>query len=106
MFKGSDWEEKFLIPVYKHFGKNFFLEVQAHVDSAQAIYNKMILDVHEKYEIPLIHANDSHYIYPKEAEYRSMYIKAKGMKYGDEDNFILDYPSVNTIVQRYLKQGC
>lgn len=105
MFKGSDWEEKFLIPVYKHFGKNFFLEVQAHVDSAQAIYNKMILDVHEKYGMPLIHANDSHYIYPKEAEYRSMYIKAKGMKYGDEDNFILDYPSVNTIVQRYLKQG-
>lgn len=105
MFKGSDWEEKFLIPVYKYFGKNFFLEVQAHVDSAQAIYNKMILDVHEKYGIPLIHANDSHYIYPKEAEYRSMYIKAKGMKYGDEDNFILDYPSVNTIVQRYLKQG-
>ena len=31
MFK-DEWEEKFLKPIYSHFGKNFYLEIQSHVD--------------------------------------------------------------------------
>lgn len=34
-----------------------------------------------------------------------MYLKAKGIVYEDESNFILDYPSVPTIVRRYKQQG-
>ena len=105
LFKGTDWEEKFLKPVLNHFKDHFFLEVQAHPDDVQRRHNKLILLMHEKYDIPLIHANDSHYIYEQDAIYRDMYLKAKGIVYEDESNFILDYPSVPTIVRRYKQQG-
>lgn len=105
MFKGENWEESFLIPVYKHFGKNFYLEVQNHNEYVQINHNKMLLKVKEKYNIGLIHANDSHYIKQEDAEYRDLFLNAKGMHYEDESNFILDYPDSDTIVERYRIQG-
>ena len=104
MFK-EDWEDKFLIPVKNHFKKNFFLEVQAHVDAKQTEYNKKILNVHRKYNIPLIHANDSHYIYPKDAKNRDLFLKAKGIVYEEEGGFVLDYPDSDEIYKRYAQQG-
>lgn len=105
MFKGDDWEKAFLIPVYSHFGKNFYLEVQNHNESVQIEHNKKLLKVKEKYGIQLIHANDSHYIYPEDAKYRDLFLSAKGMHYEDESNFILDYPDSDTIIERYHAQG-
>lgn len=104
MFK-EDWEEKFLKPVYNHFGKNFYLEVQSHVDKDQAEYNKKILDVHRQYNIPIIHANDSHYIRPEDAKYRDLFLKAKGIIYEEEGGFCLDYPDSDEIYRRYKQQG-
>ena len=104
MFK-EDWEEKFLKPVYKHFGSNFYLEVQSHVDHDQAEYNKKILEVHRQYGIPIIHANDSHYIYPEDAKYRDLFLKAKGIVYEEEGGFCLDYPDSDEIYRRYKQQG-
>ena len=104
MFK-EDWEEKFLKPVYNHFGKNFYLEVQSHVDKDQAEYNKKILEVHKKYNIPIIHANDSHYIRPEDAKYRDLFLKAKGIIYEEEGGFCLDYPDSDEIYRRYKQQG-
>ena len=105
MFKGDNWEERFLKPVFKHFGKNLYLEVQNHNESVQIEHNKKLLKVKEKYGIGLIHANDSHYIKPEDAKYRDLFLNAKGMYYEDESNFILDYPDSDTIVERYLTQG-
>jgi len=105
MFKGDDWEEAFLRPVYDHFGKSFYLEVQNHNEMVQINHNKMLLKVKEKYGIQLIHANDSHYIKPEDAKYRDLFLNAKGMHYEDESNFILDYPDSDTIIDRYHKQG-
>lgn len=104
MFK-EDWETKFLIPIKNHFKKNFFLEVQAHVDAKQAEYNKKILDAHRKYNVQLIHANDSHYIYPKDAKNRDLFLKAKGIVYEEEGGFVLDYPDSDEIYKRYAQQG-
>ena len=104
MFKDG-WEKKFLIPVYNHFKDNFYLEVQNHNKSIQIEHNKKLLQVKDKYGIKLIHANDSHYIYPKDAKYRDLFLKAKGIVYEDESNFILDYPDYDTVVQRYKEQG-
>jgi DNA polymerase III alpha subunit len=104
MFK-EDWEEKFLKPVHKHFGNNFYLEVQSHVDDDQAEYNKKIMEVHYKYNIPIIHANDSHYIKPTDAEYRDLFLKAKGIVYEEEGSFLLDYPDSDVIYHRYKGQG-
>lgn len=104
MFKDG-WEEKFLQPVRNHFKDNFYLEVQSHIDSYQAEYNKMIMDVHRKYNIPIIHANDSHYIYPEDAKYRDLFLKAKGIVYEEEGGFCLDYPDTDEIYRRYKQQG-
>ena len=105
MFKGESWEENFLIPVYNHFGNNLYLEVQNHNEYVQINHNKMLLKVKEKYNIGLIHANDSHYIKPEDAKYRDLFLNAKGMHYEDESNFILDYPDSDTIIERYRIQG-
>ena len=104
MFRDG-WEEKFLKPVYAHFGKNFYLETQCHPDSKQANHNKMIMEVHRKYNIPIIHANDSHYIYPEDAKYRDLFLKAKGIVYEEEGGFCLDYPDSDEIYRRYQQQG-
>jgi DNA polymerase III alpha subunit len=105
MFKGDDWEEKFLIPLYKHFGSNLYLEVQNHNAPVQIEHNKKLLEVKNKYGIQLIHANDSHYILPEDAKYRDLFLKAKGITYEDEGGFILDYPDSDTIIRRYKTQG-
>lgn len=104
MFKDG-WEERFFLPVYKHFGNNFYLEVQNHNEPIQIEHNKKLLQVKKKYGIQLIHANDSHYIYPEDAKYRDLFLKAKGIVYENESNFVLDYPDYDTIVKRYKKQG-
>ena len=108
--KGNDiidttWLDNFLLPVKQHFGKNFYLEVQSHKTPIQMTYNKMLLFMHEKYDIPLIHANDSHYIYESDSYYRDLFLKAKGIFYEEESGFILDYPDYDTILDRYRKQG-
>lgn len=104
MFKDG-WKEKFFEPVYKHFGKNFYLETQAHIHPRQIEYNKKIIQLHRELGIPIIHANDSHYIKPEDAKYRDLFLKAKGIEYAEEEGFVLDYPDSDTILYRYKKQG-
>jgi DNA polymerase III alpha subunit len=106
IFMGEDdWATKFLIPLKNHFKDNFMLEVQNHNENIQKEWNAKILEIASKYNIGLIHGNDSHYIYPEDAEKRQMFLKGKGLNYEYEDEFILDYPSYKTIVERYKKQG-
>ena len=104
MFKNG-WEENFFNPVRLHFKNNFYLEVQSHVDADQAEYNRKIMEVHRKHNIPIIHANDSHYIYPEDAKYRDLFLKAKGIVYEEEGGFCLDYPDSDEIYKRYKQQG-
>ena len=105
LFKGDNWLEEFFLPMYEHFGKSMYLEVQNHNEDIQKKHNKMILELSDKYGLGIIHANDSHYIKSEDAQYRKLFLKAKGVVYGDEDVFILDYPDEKTIIQRYREQG-
>ena len=105
LFKGDNWLEEFFLPMYEHFGKSMYLEVQNHNEDIQKKHNKMILELSDKYGLGIIHANDSHYIKSEDAQYRKLFLKAKGVVYGDEDTFILDYPDEKTIIQRYREQG-
>lgn len=101
----KSWFNNFFLPVFKHFGSNFYLEVQAHNEQNQVKHNSMILKLREKFGVKLIHANDSHYILPEDAKYRDLFLKAKGIFYEEESNFILDYPDTDTIIERYRSQG-
>lgn len=117
------WNDEDLIKRLKeHFKGNFYLEVQNHNEEAQKNANKKIIELSKKYNIKLIHANDSHYIYSEEKkewdkiiinnkEYellpanRDLFLRAKGIIYEEESNFVLDYPDYDTIVKRYKEQG-
>ena len=87
------------------FKEHFFLEVQNHNQDIQKEWNKKALYFKDKYNIGLIHGNDSHYILPEDSKYRDLFLKAKGYNYENEDNFILDYPDSDEIIKRYKKQG-
>lgn len=89
----------------EHFGENFLLEVQAHNHENQIKYNEYMVEVSNKLDIPLIHANDSHYIHPKDAKYRDLFLRAKGIFYEEEEGYILDFPDTKTIIERYREQG-
>ena len=117
------WNDEDLIKRLKeHFKGNFYLEVQNHNEEAQKNANRKIIELSKKYNIKLIHANDSHYIYPEEKKEwdkitindkkyellpanRDLFLRAKGIIYEEESNFVLDYPDYDTIVERYKKQG-
>ena len=64
-----------------------------------------MIELSNKYGNKIVHANDSHYIYPEQAKDRLSYLKGKGISYDDEDSFQLDYPDYETIVERYVEQG-
>ena len=98
-------QKDLILELHDKFKGHFFLEVQDHDADIQRNFNKMALEYRELYNIPLIHANDSHYIYPEDKEYRDLFLKGKEMFYPDEGEFILDYPDAQTIVNRYIKQG-
>lgn len=97
----DDW----IIKMKEYFGNNFYLEVQNHNEDIQKNLNKKILCLSKKYNINIIHGNDSHYINPQDYIYRELFLKAKGIIYKEETNFILDYPDVETIIERYNKQN-
>lgn len=97
--------EEWIIRMKEHFKNSFYLEVQNHNVDIQKEYNKRLLEYANEYDIQIIHANDSHYIKPEDAKYRDLFLKAKGITYEDESNFILDYPDYDTIVKRYKEQG-
>ena len=95
----------FLFPLMKYFKNNFYLEVQSHKTEKQFHHNRVILALNKEYHIPLIHANDSHYINDGDSYYRDLFLKAKGIFYEEENGFILDYPDYDTVLERYRAQG-
>lgn len=98
-------DEELILEMKKHFQQNLYLEVQDHNEEIQKKVNKRVLQLAQKHNIRIIHANDSHYIYPEDAKYRDLFLKAKGIVYEQETNFILDYPDYDEIVKRYEIQG-
>ena len=98
-------DEELIIEMKKHFKNNLFLEVQDHNEEIQKKVNRRVLQLAQKHNIRIIHANDSHYIYPEDAKYRDLFLKAKGIIYEQETNFVLDYPDYDEIIKRYEVQG-
>ena len=92
-------------PLYEHFGKNLMLEVQTHNEDIQKKINTKAIALANELKLPLIGACDSHYIYPEQAKERLELLKGKGINYGSEDNFLLDYPSYDTMCERFKEQG-
>lgn len=105
LFKTEDYIDVFVNPLKSHFGDNFMLEVQDHEHEYQESWNKKVLELSSLLDIPIIHGCDSHYIYKEDVDMRTKFLKGKGMDYGSEDEFILDYPERASIVNNYKRQG-
>lgn len=113
-------DTELLLMCQRHFGSNFYLEVQCHDEEVQKQANRKLLEFSELTGIPIIHGNDSHYCYPEDKVYREKFLRAKRGKFETnstdevkydsdnsqhDDNFMLDYPSAGEIVRRYREQG-
>lgn len=103
--RDEDAIELIFKPLVKKFGKNLFLEVQGHIETAQIEHNKICLELAKQYDIQLIAANDSHYIYPEQSKDRLEFLKGKGITRTEEDDFVLDYPDYDTMLNRFRRQG-
>ena len=97
--------EHIFFPLAKHFQENMFLEVQAHNVEIQKDINTKALALHREMGLRLVAANDSHYVEPFEREERMELLKGKHITYDDEDEFMLDFPSYETMVDRFKAQG-
>lgn len=105
LLRDDDSYNQIFLPLAKHFKDNIMLEVQTHNVDIQKQINKKCINLSEKFNLKLIAANDSHYVYPEQYKDRIEYLKGKGINYGDEDSFILDYPDRDTMVERFRIQG-
>lgn len=105
LLRDDDSYNQIFLPLAKHFKDSMMLEVQTHNVDIQKQINKKCIDLSEKFNLKLIAANDSHYVYPKQYKDRLEYLKGKGINYGDEDSFVLDYPDRDTMVDRFRIQG-
>lgn len=103
--RDEDGIKNIFLPLLEHFRDNMYLEIQSHNHPKQIEHNKKVLELSKKYDCKLISANDSHYIYPEDSKTRIEFLNGKGINYGDEDSFVLDYPSYDELIKRYKIQG-
>ena len=92
-------------PLVEHFRENVFLEVQNHNVDIQKDINRKALEFASTEGLKLIAANDSHYVEPSGRLERAELLKGKHINYGDEDEFILDFPDYDEMYRRFLLQG-
>jgi len=96
---------KILRELADHFKNNFYLEVQCHTNEKQVKYNEKIKYLHKVFKIPLIHGCDTHYISMDDGRDRDIFIRGKGIEYPDEQGFLMDYPTIDEIRERYKQQN-
>jgi len=90
--------------LFKHFGNNFYLEVQYHNTQSQREINKHILDLSKENGIKIIMGCDSHYILESERQNRTDYLASKQINYPDEMDWYMDYPDGKTAYKRFADQ--
>lgn len=98
-------DECFITTCRDHFKENFYLELHDNTNHMQVAYNRMLLEMHEKYNIPFVFATDTHYIYEEDAKWRDLLLRGKSIFYPEEEGFIMDYPTPEQVFDRFERQG-
>lgn len=93
-----------VLKLNNHF-TNFYLEVQANLTDTQKEINSHILELHNKYNIPIIAGTDSHVLIESQMEDREDLLKSNKIHYEDEDGWFMDYPTLETFIKRFQEQG-
>ena len=84
---------------------HFYLEVQAHNTPSQKQVNQHILELSNKWNIPIIAGTDSHVITNSQLEDRDDLLRSSDIHYEDEDGWYMDCPDLNTFISRFQEQG-
>lgn len=93
------------LKIAKHFGNNFFLEVQNHNTDKQKALNKHILNLAREHNLQIIAGLDTHYVNADGAKERDALLESKDIQYLDEQGWYMDFPDVDTIIKRFEEQG-
>ena len=95
--------------VKDYFKNNLYLEVMPHNTNYQKIINNLAKKLSSQYNIKLIGATDSHFIYPEQSNERDNLIIAKRIQYDDNDEdengTYMDYPDYDLLFKRFQEQG-
>ena len=84
---------------------DFYLEVQANNTEKQKKINRHIMELHYKYDIPIIAATDSHEITMSQMQDREYLLESNNISYPEEDGNYMDFPNIDVLRQRFKEQG-
>lgn len=104
-WKYEDSDEIWL-KIAKHFGDNFFIEVQNHNTDKQKKLNAHLVEFAKENNLQLICGLDSHYVLEENRAKREWIQKYKKIEYNsDEDGWYMDYPETTEVIKRFEQQG-
>lgn len=99
----SSAKEKFLNFLLRN-KHRCFLEIQHHDVTDQIEYNRLLYNIHQQYDIPLIAGTDTHALNREHMNGRAILQKAKNVHFSNEDNWDLTFKSYDELVKAYGKQ--
>lgn len=82
-----------------------YLEIQHHLVDEQVIYNKKLIELSTKYNIPLVATTDTHSLNEKHKKGRSILQKSKSIYFEDEDGWDLTFKTYDELCLLFEKQG-
>mgnify|MGYP002517021635 CR=1 FL=1 len=95
--------DEIMLQMNDHF-KSFYLEIQAHDTQSQIELNHHILQLHDRYDIPMIAGCDSHVITTTQMKDREDLLESGHIHYEDEDGWYMDYPTYDILTDRFKAQ--
>ncbi len=82
-----------------------FLEIQHHNVFQQSDYNKILIQISNKFSIPLIAGTDTHYLNELYAEGRKILQASKNTYFDNEEGWDLSFKSYDELIEAYKKQN-
>lgn len=93
-------------PRYEELLKHYdYLEVQPHNCQEQKEYNRKLVMLSKKYNIPLVAGTDTHSSSQYKSECRSILLAAKRKHYDNEDSLDLTYKTLDELIEMFKQQG-
>lgn len=82
-----------------------YLELQHHMDDMQIQYNKYLVNISNKYNIPLIVGTDTHALNDVHLMGRDILQKAKDVKFANESMLDMKFKSYDELIEAYRIQN-
>ncbi|MCF0132093.1 MAG: PHP domain-containing protein, partial [Pseudobutyrivibrio sp.] len=103
--KGTDSIKKRMLKFVIDNKHRCFLEVQHHCDEEQIKYNRYLLELSRKYNIPLIAGTDTHALNEDHMSTRAILQKSKNVKFDNEDSWDMVFKTYEELISAYKLQN-